>query len=145
VNGHYSLLPREDSDGKRYYLLLSNATRARAHARLDGTEVDVVTYTARGYNGKSTAYALGISESRVSTALARAAEKLGLRSRAVLAEVASLLLGTKSVGAEGAFSKVSSIQRVATVGGIAPAGGCSEPGGVARVPYSADYYLFSAR
>jgi len=56
-----------------------------------------------------------------------------------------LLLGTKSVGAEGAFSKVSSIQRVATVGGIAPAGGCSEPGGVARVPYSADYYLFSAR
>jgi len=56
-----------------------------------------------------------------------------------------LLLGTKSVGAEGAFSKVSSIQRVATVGGIAPAGGCSEPGGVARVPYSADYYFFSAR
>jgi len=56
-----------------------------------------------------------------------------------------LLLGTKSVGAEGAFSKVSSVQRLATVGGIAPAGGCSEPGGVARVPYSADYYFFSAR
>jgi hypothetical protein len=56
-----------------------------------------------------------------------------------------LLLGTKSVGAEGAFSKVSSVQRVATAGGIAPAGACSEPGGVARVPYSADYYFFSAR
>jgi FtsP/CotA-like multicopper oxidase with cupredoxin domain len=56
-----------------------------------------------------------------------------------------LLLGTKSVGAEGAFSKVTSIQRVATVGGVAPAGGCSQPGARARVAYSADYYLFTAR
>lgn len=53
-----------------------------------------------------------------------------------------LLLGAKSVGGEGAFSKVTSIQRVATVGGIAPAAGCTAPG-VARVPYSADYYFFS--
>jgi hypothetical protein len=56
-----------------------------------------------------------------------------------------LLLGAKSVGSDGAFSKVTSIQRVATVGGIAPAGGCNEPGGVARVPYTADYYFFSAK
>jgi DNA-binding NarL/FixJ family response regulator len=100
VDGRYSLVPREDADGKRYYLLVTNVSGARCHARLDATEVDVVTYTARGYNGKGTAYALGLSESRVSTALARAAEKLGLRSRAALAEVASLLLGTKSVTIE---------------------------------------------
>ena len=55
-----------------------------------------------------------------------------------------LLLGTRSVGTEGAFSKVTSIQRVATVGGVAPLGGCNAPG-VARVPYRADYYFFSAR
>jgi hypothetical protein len=56
-----------------------------------------------------------------------------------------LLLATKSVGSEGAFSKVTSIQRVATVGGVAPAGSCAQPGAQARVPYTADYYLFSAK
>ena len=54
-----------------------------------------------------------------------------------------LLLGAKSVGKAGAFSKVTSIQRVATAGGVAPAGGC-EPGARARVAYTADYYFFTA-
>ena len=56
-----------------------------------------------------------------------------------------LLLGAKSVGAEGAFSRVTSIQRVATVGGIAPAGACYPSGQQARVPYTADYYFFTAK
>ena len=56
-----------------------------------------------------------------------------------------LLLGAKSVGSEGAFSKVTSIQRLATVGGVAPAGGCSQPGEEARVYYTADYYFFTAK
>jgi hypothetical protein len=56
-----------------------------------------------------------------------------------------LLLGTKSVGGSGYFSDVTSVQRVATVGGLAPAGDCSGTGALARVPYTADYYFFSAR
>jgi hypothetical protein len=58
-----------------------------------------------------------------------------------------LLLGARSVGGEGAFSKVSSIQRIHTVGGVAPKDGCSaaKAGSSARVPYTADYYFFSAR
>lgn len=56
-----------------------------------------------------------------------------------------LLLGTKSVGNEGAFSKVTSIQRVTTAGGVAPAGDCVEQGTRARVPYTADYYFFTTR
>lgn len=56
-----------------------------------------------------------------------------------------LLLSAKSVGPEGAFSKVTSIQRVATKGGVAPAGYCSQAGAKARVPYTADYYFFTAR
>ncbi len=55
-----------------------------------------------------------------------------------------LLLSAKSVASEGAFSKVTSIQRVATEGGVAPAGGCSQAGIQARVPYAARYYFFSA-
>lgn len=57
-----------------------------------------------------------------------------------------LLLTAKSVGPEGAFSKVTSVQRVSTVGGAAPKTGCSSAsvGRVARMPYTADYYFLAA-
>jgi len=58
-----------------------------------------------------------------------------------------LLLSTKSSGPVGAFSDVTSIQRVNTVGGVAPATPCTAQfaGTPARVPYTADYRLFTAR
>jgi hypothetical protein len=56
-----------------------------------------------------------------------------------------LLLSTKSVGGNGYFSDVTSIQRVSTHGGAAPGSGCPHDGLVARVYYTADYYFFSAR
>src|SRR5207302_8125592 len=58
-----------------------------------------------------------------------------------------LLLAAKSVGSEGSFSKVTSIQRVSTVGGVAPKAGCSHAavGTPARTNYTADYYFFTAR
>lgn len=56
-----------------------------------------------------------------------------------------LLLGARSAGPEGSFSKVTSIQRVNTVGGLAPRDGCAPAtvGRVARVAYTADYYFFT--
>jgi hypothetical protein len=56
-----------------------------------------------------------------------------------------LLLSTKSVGSEGSFSKVTSVQRVSTVGGMAPKAGCSKAaaGTPARINYTADYYFFT--
>lgn len=58
-----------------------------------------------------------------------------------------LLLRARSVGKEGVFSRVSSVQRIHTVGGVAPSSGCSaaRAGASARVPYTADYVLFSPR
>jgi uncharacterized protein DUF3455 len=58
-----------------------------------------------------------------------------------------LLLTTKSVGSEGAFSKVTSVQRLSTAGGVAPKAGCSQAtaGKVARIDYTADYYFFSGK
>jgi hypothetical protein len=58
-----------------------------------------------------------------------------------------LLLNARSVGRDGAFSKVTSIQRANTVGGMAPEDGCSQAtlGAPARIAYTADYYFFSAR
>ena len=56
-----------------------------------------------------------------------------------------LLLSAKSVGPDGAFSRVTSIQRVTTEGGLAPAGACAHAGEQARVAYKADYYFFAPR
>jgi hypothetical protein len=56
-----------------------------------------------------------------------------------------LLLSAKSVGPEGSFSKVTSVQRLHTVGGAAPTGGCfqAEAGTQVRIGYTADYYFFA--
>ena len=58
-----------------------------------------------------------------------------------------LLLVTKSVGPQGSFSKITSIQRVNTVGGVAPKTGCSQStvGTTARIPYAADYYFLTEK
>ena len=58
-----------------------------------------------------------------------------------------LLLVTKSVGPQGSFSKITSIQRVNTVGGVAPKTGCSQStvGTNERIPYTADYYLLTEK
>ncbi len=56
-----------------------------------------------------------------------------------------LLLSAKSTGAEGAFSRVTSVQRIRTVGGVAPKGGCSQAaaGTIARINYTAQYLFFT--
>jgi len=59
-----------------------------------------------------------------------------------------LLLTAKSVGSEGVFSKITSVQRLKTTGGVAPdAAGCSRSslGTLARVPYSATYVFLAPR
>jgi hypothetical protein len=58
-----------------------------------------------------------------------------------------LLLTAKSVGSDGSFSKVTSVQRVNTAGGLAPKAGCSRAavGTPARINYTADYYFFTAK
>lgn len=58
-----------------------------------------------------------------------------------------LLLETKSTATPGAFSGVTSIQRINTAGGMAPADSCTAAaaGKTARVPYRADYVFFTAR
>jgi len=57
-----------------------------------------------------------------------------------------LLLTAKSVGPAGAFSRVTSVQRVNTGGGVAPTSDCSQEtvGTPARIDYTADYYFFAA-
>jgi hypothetical protein len=54
-----------------------------------------------------------------------------------------LLASRPAGGTTGAFSRVTSIQRVNTTGGVAPSGACAA-GEMARVPYTADYRFFTA-
>ena len=58
-----------------------------------------------------------------------------------------LLLVAKSVGPQGSFSKITSIQRVNTMGGVAPKTDCSQStvGTTARIPYTADYYFLTEK
>ena len=55
-----------------------------------------------------------------------------------------LLLSAKSVGADGRFARVTSVQRVNTRGGQAPRRACdaAAAGETERVPYTADYLLY---
>jgi hypothetical protein len=53
-----------------------------------------------------------------------------------------LLLEATSVGRDGAFSKITSVQRAATAGGVAPPHGCPYAGFRVEIPYTAGYYLF---
>ncbi len=57
-----------------------------------------------------------------------------------------LLLTARSVGPDGRWSKVTSVQRINTVGGVAPTSGCDagKVGSDQRVPYTADYVLFTS-
>ena len=56
-----------------------------------------------------------------------------------------LLLSAHSFGGEGRFAKVASVQRLNTSGGVAPARACdvTSIGAIERVPYTADYVLYS--
>jgi FtsP/CotA-like multicopper oxidase with cupredoxin domain len=56
-----------------------------------------------------------------------------------------LLLTAKSVGPNGDFSRVQNIQRLNTVGGKAPERACTQAGSLARVPYKATYYFYTAK
>ncbi|MCA9515116.1 MAG: helix-turn-helix transcriptional regulator [Myxococcales bacterium] len=99
ADGRFSVVPIDDTDGKRYYLLIQNAPSARPHARFTPREADVLRLTARGFTGKGIGYALGLSPATVSAALARAAAKVGLRSRVALTQVASALFGATAASA----------------------------------------------
>jgi hypothetical protein len=58
-----------------------------------------------------------------------------------------LLLETRSTAGKGALDTVTLIRRVNTRGGAAPGTGCStqSQGAQVRVPYTADYVLYSGR
>lgn len=84
IAGRWSLVDQIESDGKRYILARQNEPVAGGPATLTAREKQVIGYAKLGHYNKLIAYELGISDSTVRVLLARAAAKLGVRTRAEL-------------------------------------------------------------
>ena len=81
VEGRWSLLDQFESDGRRYVVARENQPRPPGPGALTLRERQVVGYAALGHDNKIIAYDLGIAHATVKVLMARAAAKLGVRSR----------------------------------------------------------------
>lgn len=87
VEGRWSIVDYEDSDGKRYYLALANPPLAVLDRSLSVLEAQVAAHAVTGDSNKVIAYALGLAESTTANLLTCALRKLGLASRVDLIRV----------------------------------------------------------
>jgi DNA-binding CsgD family transcriptional regulator len=87
VSGRWSLVDKFDRDGRRFLVAHKNDPRTRAVAALTEREQQVTAYLALGHSNKRIAYELGLSESTVSEVGRRSLAKLGISSRADLAQL----------------------------------------------------------
>jgi DNA-binding NarL/FixJ family response regulator len=89
VDGRWSAVEHEDTDGKRSYLVFENTPQDRRYRALSAKEDAVLHQFAKGLTGKHVAYVLGISETAVSDCLAKAAIRLGFRNKVDMIRCAS--------------------------------------------------------
>jgi DNA-binding CsgD family transcriptional regulator len=81
VAGRWTLVDTHESDGRRFIVAHKNDPDAPDPRALTLRERQVVGFVALGLSNKAIAYELGISASTVAVLLARAAKKLGTKSR----------------------------------------------------------------
>lgn len=89
VDGRWTVAERVDTDGKRFYFAYEIAVDAPRYGGLTPLEARLLELAAQGLTGKHSAYALGISEARVSRGLADGAARLGFASISDLVRVAA--------------------------------------------------------
>lgn len=85
VCGRWSLVDWFDTDDRRFILALPNPPNVWDPRGLSEQECQVVAFAALGETNKLIAYRLGLSQSRVSTLLRSAMQKLDVKNRAQLA------------------------------------------------------------
>lgn len=86
LRGRWSMVEWFDTDDRRYMLAVPNAPRVHDPRGLTKRESQVVAYAALGDGHKLIAYRLGISRTRVSSALGSAMRKLKVKTQAQLVE-----------------------------------------------------------
>ena len=82
VAARWSLLDHFESDGRRYLVARRNDPRTEQSSPLTLRERQAIAWAAIGHSNELIAYDLGVAASTVRVLLARAARKLGARSRA---------------------------------------------------------------
>lgn len=87
VEGRWSLVDREDTDGRRFVVAQRNDLDATEPPSLTQIERQVVLYAAQGESNARIAYWLGLDSTRVARELSRALNKLGVDSRDQLADL----------------------------------------------------------
>jgi DNA-binding CsgD family transcriptional regulator len=88
VDGRWSVVSQEDTDGRRYYVAVPNAPAAVDLRKLTDRERLVVAMALRGTPHKIAGYALGLGESAVVKHLRHAMRKLGVTDRLALIRLA---------------------------------------------------------
>jgi len=88
VSGHWSLVDQMEQDGRRYVVARKNEPLALGPEALSDRERQVIGYALLGHHNKLIAYELGIAASTVRVLMARAASKLGVRTRDELIQAA---------------------------------------------------------
>jgi DNA-binding CsgD family transcriptional regulator len=86
VVGRWTLVDAYEHNGSRYITARENAPSSMGPQSLSSRERQVTGLASLGHSNKLIAYELGIAHSTVRVLLARAAAKLGVRSRAALLE-----------------------------------------------------------
>jgi len=81
VEGRWSIVAHEDTDGRRYHLAVANPPLAVLDRALTATEAHVAAMALAGEPYKTIAYSLGIGESTAANVLKGALRKLGVASR----------------------------------------------------------------
>jgi DNA-binding CsgD family transcriptional regulator len=81
VAGRWTLIDQLERDGRRYIVARENAPRVPGPEALTERERQVVGFAKLGHSNKLIAYDLGIADSTVRVLIARAAFKLGVRTR----------------------------------------------------------------
>lgn len=90
IPNHWTLVVEPDCDGRRYLLALENPPGDRDLGTLSPRERQVVDHAARGLDNKVIAYELGLKHSTIKVLMARAARKVGVRTRADLLRAVSV-------------------------------------------------------
>jgi len=81
VDGRWSIVRHEDTDGRRYHLAVANPPLAVIDRALTAVEAQIAAMAIASEPNKTIAYTLGIAESTAANHLSRALRKLGVRSR----------------------------------------------------------------
>ena len=81
TRARWTLVDSFEENGRRYVVARENQAQAQGFTGLTDRERQVVLHAALGFSNKQIAYTLGISDTTVRVLMARAANRMGVRTR----------------------------------------------------------------